>query len=376
MKIPSPAISSPDTHTQLTIPVKTDSLPPLFVGEVADAEVLNNLRGGKVSILLKHSTVTADSAVPLEKGDRIAVEVARLHPRVILRIVHSGIPEKSAALREYIQLYQANPRSLFTCLVKGYDLFRPGGLGELEAYLGKDDVRYVQNTLQTLIYPGEGSRGGTFLKDYLTTLGYLIEHGPAGEQRKRMGGTADGKLAAHTMKGILTKLSGRLQWLMDTEKLPGAERLSRFVSSSSTAIDVHQVINYLFQEYEGKYMFQIPMRFPENMGLAEIFVKFERHRGRQGDKRILFLLNMDVLGDVTVEAVVRQNRIGCEFTCRDSTVSDFVGLYLGELGEGLAALGYDIEYMRCVVEKDTVVTREEYDGVAHLFSRQGVDIVV
>jgi len=368
MKIPPPAISSPDTHQQLNISSRTETLPPLFVGEVVDAEVLNNSSGGKVPILLKNSRIVADSPVPFEKGDRIAVTVTRLHPRVVLQIVRSGILERSGTLREYIQRYRADPRCLFKCLARGCDVFDPGGLGALAAHLGEEEVRGIRALLKSLIFTGEGSRRGMFLKEYLSTLGYLMEHEP---------GTTPGRMdGLPQLRDILITLSERLQLLMDTEKLPGTEILARFVRSMMTAIDVHQVMNGLFQEYENKYVFQIPLRLPERMGLAEIVVQFERHQGRRGDKRILFLLTMDVLGDVTVEAVVRDNGIGCEFTCTDETVTDFIRLNMGELEEGLAALGYGIHYMRCAVKQDGAEMRARHEGVTGLPSRYGVDIVV
>jgi len=368
MKIPPPAISSPDTLQQLHISSRTETLPPLFVGEVVGAEVLNNSSGGKVPILLKNSMIMADSPVPFEKGDRIAVTVSRLHPRVVLQIVRTGMMERSGALQEYIQRYRADPRSLFECLVRGCDVFDHGGLGELEAHLGEEDVRGIRALLKSLIFTGEGSRRDMFLKDYLSTLGYLMEHEPGTTPGRRHG--------IPPLRDILMTLSERLQLLVDSEKLPGAETLARFVRSTITAIDVHQVMNGLFQEHENKYVFQIPLRLPERMGLAEIVVQFERNQGRRGDKRILFLLTMDVLGDVTVEAVVRDNGIGCEFTCTDETVTDFIRLNMGELEEGLAALGYGIHYMRCAVKKDGAEMRARHEAETGFLSRYGLDIVV
>ncbi len=380
MKILPPTTASHNLNQLLQIQKNAESLPPLSVGEVVEAEIMNNPRRGKMLILLKNSRVPADSAVPFAKGDKIVLRVAQLHPRVILRIVQNEIFEKSGAAREYLRLYHSNPKGLFEIFVKGIDLFNPEKLGELAAHLGEKDVKDIRSILKSLIFTREGSRNNLFLKDYIDNVGYLMEHGLGKAHKKRFGKTLSVKNATHNLKGLLMKMSDRLQGLMETNNLLTTEKLAGFVRSSLTAIDSHQLINYLCQEYEGKYMFQIPMLFPEKMGLAEIFVKFENHdsngRGRQGEKRVLFLLNMDVLGDVVVETVMTQKNIGCTFACKDKKISDFIGSFLGELGEKLTALGYEIDYLKCVVEKETAAMKEEYGGFENLFSQRGVDIVV
>jgi hypothetical protein len=50
-------------------------------------------------------------------------------------------------------------------------------------------------------------------------------------------------------------------------------------------------------------------------------------------------------------------------------------LFLEELGEKLTALGYDIDYLTCVTEKDDLKIKDEYRDVQNLFSLEGVDIL-
>ena len=381
MKILPPTIASSKVNQLLQIQKKAESLPPLSVGEVVEAEILKNPRGGKVLILLKNSRVIADSALPFERGEKIAVRVAQLHPRVILRIIQNDeIFEKSGAARECLSFYRSNPKGLFELFAKGVDMFSPENSGELAAHLGEEDVKDIRNILKSLIFSKEGSRNNLFLKDYIHNLGYLMENGLGKALKKKFGKTPSLKNSSQNLKGLLVKAYDRLQWLMETKNLLTAEKLAGFVRSSLKTIESHQLINYLFQEYEGKYMFQIPMLFPENMGMAEIFVKFENQdskgRGRRGEKKVLFLLNMDVLGDVVVETVIKKKNIGCAFKCKDKNISDFIEPFLGELGEKLTALGYEIDYLRCVAEKDHAGIRDEYVEFRTLFARGSVDIIV
>jgi len=362
----------------LHIQKKAESLPPLSVGEVVDAEVVEGSRAGKAVILLKGSAIIADTELPLTKGERVAVRVARLHPGVVLRTVHGGILEKAGVV-DYLRVYRSNPKALSNLLMEGVDRFSPEKLGDLADRLGKEDAKNIQKIFKSLIFSRETLKNPLFFKEYVHRLGYLMEH-TLGKALKRIGGRR-GHLgdALDTLKGGLIKVSDRLQPLLRAGDLPAAERLDRFVRSSLQTIESHQVINYLFQEYEGKYLFQIPLLFPDSRGLAEIFVEFKDRDspggGRRGGKSVLFLLHMDALGDVVVEAKVEAEKIRCVLKCRDQRICGFMRPLLGELGERLVALGYDIEHLECVTQKDIPKIQDQYREFENFFALEGVDLL-
>lgn len=362
----------------LHIQKKAESLPPLSVGEVVDAEVMEDSRAGKAVILLKGSTIIADTELPLTKGERVAVRVARLHPGVVLRTVHGGILEEAGVI-DYLRAYRSNPKALSTLLMEGVDRFSPEKLGDLAAHLGKEDAKDIQNIFKSLIYSRESLKNPLFFKEYVHRLGYLMEH-TLEKALKKIGGRR-GHLtdALDTLKGRLTQVSDRLQPLLKTGDLPAAERLDGFVRSSLQTIDSHQVINYLFQEYEGKYLFQVPLLFADSRGMAEIFVKFgDRDSpggGRRGGKSVLFLLHMDALGDVVAEARIAAGKIRCVLKCEDQQICGFMRPLLGELGERLAALGYEVEHLECVIQRNVPKMQDEYREFESLFSLEGVDLL-
>jgi len=363
MKILPPTIASHKLNHLLQIQKKAKFLPPLSVGEVLEAEIMETTRYGKTLILLKNSIVMADSELPLKKGEKIAVRVMQLHPGVILRIVQNAISQHSGLI-DYLRFYRSNPKALFEFFIEGIDRFSHKNLGKLAAHLGKEDINNIQNILNSLIFSRKSLKNPLFFRDYVHRLGYLMKK----------------KNAPQNLKGLLIRMAGKLQALMETRNLPAAEKLAGFVRSSLQTIDSHQVINYLFKEYEGKYMFQVPLLFPENMGLAEIFVKFgdrnSKGKGHQNEKNVLFLLNMDVLGDIIVEAKIKAKKISCVLKCKDENICNFIRLFLEELGEKLTALGYDIDYLTCVTEKDNLKTKAESREFQNLFALENVDILV
>jgi len=176
-------------------------------------------------------------------------------------------------------------------------------------------------------------------------------------------------------------MTDRLTPLLEAGNFPAAEKLAGFVRSSLEAINAHQVVNYLLQEYEGKYQFQIPLLFPGNSGTAEIFIEFgdreSKGSGHQGDKNVLFLLDMDALGTIIAEATITGNKIGCVLKCPDSAVGNFVKPFLRELEEGLTAQGYDVEYLRCVVDHRNTLEMKETSSreFQNLFSLDGIDLL-
>ena len=174
-------------------------------------------------------------------------------------------------------------------------------------------------------------------------------------------------------------MSDELKLLTEARNLPAAEKLSAFVTSSLKTIESHQVINYLFQEHEGKYLFQIPILFPENMGLAEIFIKFEDKNsegmGRQKQKSVMFLLNMDALGEIIIDAKIVGKNIGCILKCKHNELRNFILPFLDELRGSLKDLEYKVDYLECVVDT-YILERDECREFQCLFAQGKIDLLV
>lgn len=378
MKILPPAIAPTKLNYLLQIQKKTEFLPPLSIGEEVVAKVMEKHPSGKMQILLKNSMIIANSKVQLQKGEKVTVTVAQLHPKVILHIGQNKILQNSR-LMNYFRFYRSNPKALFEFFTEGMDKLSLKNLEKLATNLGEKDVKDMQSILRSLMFSKESLKNPFFLRDYVEKFGYLMEKGFGEALKKKSNRALNVKNASHNLKGILINMSDRLQSVMETKNLPGVEKLAGFINSSLKTIDTHQVINYQFQEYEGKYMFHIPLLFPGEMGLAEIFVNFRDRNSKDKDnqekKSTLFLLSMDVLGDVIVEAQIQTKKIDCVFKCEDENVCDFIRPCLVELGEKLMALGYSIDRLKCVTQKNNLKAKSEAQ-FQNQFSRDNIDIKV
>ncbi len=371
----------PKTDKLLYLQRKSDVLPPLSVGEVVEAEIIEGTRSGKATILLKGAQITADSDLSLAKGDKVYVRVAHLQPGVVLKIVRSEAPRR-AELIDYLRSHLSNPKALSEVLLKGVELFGAGKEHIVAAQLGREEMEVIGQLLRSLPFSGENLDDPLFLRNYVHRMGYLLER-ELGESIRREASGGRPVNADENLKALLIRLGDRLRALMDSKGLSGAKKLSDFVSSSLKLIESHQVINYLLQENEGKYMFQIPLLFPEQRGMAEIFVKFEDRNkeageGRSGGKNVLFLLDMDALGEVIAEASIDGKKIGCVLRCDNSTVCDFIKPFMGKLSDSLESLGYEVGYMQCLVsqrETDSIPDMS-YREFQNLCALEGVDLLV
>jgi hypothetical protein len=375
----TPFSASRNINHLLHIQKKLDSLPPLTVGEVVEAEIVERQGERTFLISFKNRSILADSEIPLRVGEKRSVRVEQLSPRVLFRVLQN-MKSESLKFADFVKYIATNPTALLDLFVEGNGRFSPGNLGELATLIGKEDIESLQKLIQTMTM-SKGTLTDGFFKDYIYNLGYLMEKELGEALEKKFGRAKNIARASENIKGLLSKISDKVDMLMMNARHPGAEKLSQFINSSLKTIEAHQVVNVLLQENENEYMFQIPLLLPEQLGLAEIFVKFDdmdsKRGGRKKQQKVLFLLSMDALGDIVVEATIDMKRMGCIVRCGREEIRAFIVPFLRELEEKLVALGYDIAHLKCVTEKDiSMIKKIVHERVDNLCDQGGVDVVV
>ena len=230
--------------------------------------------------------------------------------------------------------------------------FSRESLGELVSYLGKQDLEDIRSMIRSLVFSERNTQNPLFLKEYVHRIGYLME----GTLKKLLGRRpGSDKSDVKSLKGLLLKMSNRLALLERNGNVPGMEKIARFVRSSLSAIESQQVTNCLLQSSDDGYSLQIPLLFPGKLGMAEIVIGLDGEdsdgRGKRKRRKVLFLLRMDALGDVGVEAGIVQKDIECVVRCRNKKVCAFITPFLKELERALTDLGYRVVSLVCALEK-------------------------
>lgn len=377
-----PTISSHKLHhTQFHNKTST-GLSALTIGEILEARVIEKLSDRNILIMLKGIKMPADSEVSLNAGEKLSVKVESLHPQVVLRIVGGADPEESR-IADYLRCFRANPDALSQLITEAVTLFNVGNLGNIVRYFPGEDLQRISKMLKLLFLSPE-SKGNNFVRDYISNLGLLTES----QLRKILEGKAgisEGDFQPQNLKSLLINLSDDIQNLLmkkealDPETVITLTKLSEYVDSALKTIESHQIINYLLQEAESKYLFQLPILFPDGVRKGDIFVEYDRDKrkgGHKGQFRAIVFLNMDILGEMIIEAKLEGNTIGCLIKCKDQEICDLVSSFLEELRKNLLAAGCEINAVTCVAGGDLVAEKIDYYRDRVLYARGIIDLLV
>ncbi|MGZ3577892.1 MAG: hypothetical protein ACXU98_02645 [Syntrophales bacterium] len=373
--ISDPKLNQPQIHSKNSI-----RFPGISIGEILEAGVTGKMDDQKILITLKGISMQADSDVQLNAGDKIQVRVEDIHPQIVLRIVEGGYSEESDRAG-YLKLHRSNPEALSNMMTEAIRQFNSADLGKLLRYLPGTDFQKIVTLLKSLFYSPE-TKGSNFLRDYLSKLGLTMES----QLREVVEGKlniGDGDLQAENLKGLLTELSSDLhnllmnQDFLDREEKIVLASLSKYIDSSIKTIESQQIINVILQDAESKYLFQIPILFPDGVRKGDIFVEYDRHSKNEREKdqyRVNFFLSMDILGDMIINAELKGEKIDCVLKCADDKICDLVSSSLGELRKSLLALGCKIDMLKCITGVDLIGEKLDYYQDRVLYNREVVDL--
>jgi len=372
-------ISHKADHASLRLSSNINSLPPLSVGEIVEAEIVRNLTDTTVLVELKGNRIEAYSPVGRRSGERITVRVDQVRPSIVLRLMNQQASTATAAADHHIVTYRSNPAALVDSLLNLGRIFSGNNPGELFHHIGAENVKTIQTMLSSLILSGSTS-GSDFFKNFLLTLGFFMENQLGDACRKRFGKMKAIRGATNNIKGLLTRIIDKIQAINKHDGHPGMERLIWASESSIKAIESLQIMNAALHEQEQKFLFQIPIAFPDGTGMAEIFMKYDdnskQNRGHKKIWTLHCLLSMDALGEITVEARIEESRVRCKIYCGDESVRTFIQHHVDEIRKRMSTLGYDIASVGCFVRTETGTTREQWVSLPNLEDHDSVNVVV
>lgn len=99
--------------TEINRPSKGTNLgtPALSVGDTVEATVMKALPGNQYLLNIKNYSMVADSQMPLMAGEKITVQVEKLTPAILLRVISASQGE-AAVINKYLLLHRSNPAAL------------------------------------------------------------------------------------------------------------------------------------------------------------------------------------------------------------------------------------------------------------------------
>ena len=354
----------------------------LSIGEELNVSIVQRHSARQYLVALKDRMILADSATPLGVGDELRVRVDQQHPQLVLRVLSENAAARDI-LTENLRLFRANPEGLLGNLARTEDLLAQAIVHPRLPSLLQNDIRTILKLIQALRYSGTTMDNGNYLRDYPIDLGLLMEShlkkvllakGERGVRSDRVSGG---------LKELLLQLTGKVSTLPSDNTLPQELRLTlQQVQSSAekTAkmIENQQVINVMLQEMEHTYLLQIPLLFPGGMKLGDILIReddrADRASGGPRSFAVELFFDLDMLGHVLIELHLKDKQIGCVCKCEEAAVREFISSRLPELQEKLLTVGYRVERLACVLEKDLERQRLALQGNYQLYSAESINL--
>jgi len=354
-------INRPSTGTNL-------GAPALSVGDTAEATVMKALPGNQYLLNIKNSSMLADSQVPLTAGEKITVQVEKLTPGILLRVTSSTQGE-AAVINKYLLLHRSNPVVLGEIFSKIGELLAnskslPPSLTIIGAHLEK-----ISQLSEKIIISGIKQPYVNNLTDYAKSLGLNMEHDLVKHlvQGSKISKGDDQTSVKRLFMDILQNLNAFMGDVsnLDDALLNQLKQLRSFTEESISSIETHQILNVLSRESDGPYILQLPFAFPEGIRMQDIYIERENEQGKDDEGkaasfRMTIFLDLDQMGEITLDARFQGKKIDCVFHCQNEGISHFVGNYLEELKVKLEGAGYDVGGLQCLVEENVHFMRQEY----------------
>lgn len=337
-------------------PVVQSSKPPADAftfsrGDALRALIVQILNNNEVLLETNGKTIVAESNLSLNVGDTLQLRVVETHPRVILSL--ASYPDgEEIYFKNHLAVFRSFPQGMLNFVKEGLELLH-GDLQTLSPFVEKGDMNAIQRMINSLIFSEKSLDNPLFFKQFITSMGYLIEHS-LGKYAERSMEKEEGigKAANKSLKSLLAHLSSRLQLLMadsadsdsDPQLLDFLKSLANYVDSSLDTIYNQQVVNVISQEEDQGYYFQIPIKYADDLRIVDLYINLKERNATKNKGNDLFqfvlFLNMDALGDIMVDIKYEQKKIWGTFKCCRSDSCDFMKEFLSQLNDRLNLSGY------------------------------------
>jgi len=338
--------------------------PNLKVGDRLEAQVARKLGEGKVLVFLNGAPVEADSTTPLQIGQKINVQVESLKPQILLRLVTTDAAGEQGKIADYLKAFRSDPYAFFGLFKEGGTLFNADNLKALSNSLLRSQSQSLGQMIRTLIFSTETVENPLFIRDFVSRSGLLLERtlGRSLKEGAPVGGD--------NLKGALIRFGmGIREWLATRPDIPEEEfktlvRLAEYTDRSVHTLETQQVLNVLSRDQDNRFMVQIPFAFPQSLSMQDIFIEFggsqRAETGEGSPFRIVFFLNLDILGEMMIDVGIRGQELTADLSCQSVDTMSLVSLSLEKLKENLDSLGFRVVRMACDVRDDIGPTKNDY----------------
>ena len=350
--------------------VKTSlSLPNLVPGETLTVSVIEKQSSNQYLMAMKDVSIMAKSDIPLTVGEKLQVKVQSVQPQIVLNVMDVQKQMTDAKVNEKLLQWRMNPDAL-TQLLSKVDEFSVNFKSvdwPQSTSRGKMDV--LMKLINDITLSSQTKTNPLFVKDFVSRIGLLLESdlGKMASLAAKGGPTA---ILAENLKTSLLKLSAAITDMlqeparMDAQVTSKLMNLSSFTSEALKALEGRQAVNIIYQQNESGLYLQIPLALGEALRQADIFITPD-DKNAAGAKKysscsVVIFLDLDYLGEIYIDASVREGRIRCLIKCESDEVKELLASSADQLKEALGGIGYGVEQIDCLKVSELKLKKTEY----------------
>jgi hypothetical protein len=312
-------------------------LPPLAIGQMVTATIIEQLPTGQYRLALAGVSVEASAPAGLLPGSELSLQVVQLTPEVTLHL----LPPRQGVESEVIRLLrtllpQTDPVSESLSRLRQE-------LSRTIAARPEEEVPRHLATLQDFLThllpedaPPRAERLHAFVRDgglqYETKLLQLL----AAPDR------SPSPVVSSDLKGLLLQSMRQME---SSAAEPDAAALKAVIQHHLDHVETQQALNLLAQAHAEPHQLQIPMFLSHALSTAFLSIDpdAQHKKGETGDHsssyHLLFMLNLEDFGQTRIDAFVNPQTLRVSFYAEESAALTQLRTALPALEERLRTLG-------------------------------------
>ena len=318
---------------------------------------------------MKEVPIMAKSDISLNVGDKLQVKVQSVQPQIILNVIDAQKQSADAKVLERLLQWRVNPDSLTQLLSKVDEFSANLKAVDLTQAMSQKKIDVLMKLFNNIVFSSQTKTNPLFVKDFVSQIGLLLE-----SDLSKMASLSakDGRIPvlAENLKASLLNLSAVLTETLkdltklDTQITAKLMSLSSFTSEALKTIEARQVVNVVYQQNESGLYLQIPLTMGETLRQADIFITPD-DKNAAGAKKysscsVVIFLDLDYLGEINIDASVREGRIRCLIKCESEEVKLLLAASADLLKEALGNIGYGVEQIDCLKVSELKLKKTEY----------------
>ena len=352
--------------------IKTQSKTEIALspGQTLTVTVQEKLPGNQYQIAVRNTTITATSDIPLKEGEKLQVKVQSLQPQIILTVTDTSKQALEAKVNEKLIQWRINPESMAQVIDKSSEFAQNLKSVSLPSGFSGKDAEVLLKILNNIVFSPKTKSNPLFVKDFITKTGLMLERDLSSMTMRKFGESP--AAPADNLKASLLKLSDALGLaLQDMTKFDDVTvqkllNLTSFTSDALKTVETGQTVNVVYQQNENGLYLQIPLSLGEMYRQADIFIRPDDKNASDSKKysscSVSIFLDLDYLGEMAIEAGVREGRIHCIIKCEKEETRELLDASSQMLRDALTAIGYGVDRVECMKTSDLAAQKAEFIG--------------